>query len=114
MKKILFLNQYAPYSGQAAQTIIDLLLSASVYDQEIAVLFLGEGVWQLLTNQQHVPNIAKNLKGLKEFGIHKLYVDKQALTERNLLSTNLAVTTEALSPSEIQALFKQHDMIFNF
>jgi tRNA 2-thiouridine synthesizing protein C len=51
-KKILLVSRHAPYGNSTARESIDIALAAAAYDQDIGILFMDDGVFQLLKNQQ--------------------------------------------------------------
>lgn len=105
MKNILFINPYPP-THEKIQQILDFILAASVYDQNLSVLFLGEGLFQLTD----VP-ICKNLKALPEFGIHQFYADQASLDELELNPSQLALPLKILSNEELAQFIVQQDLI---
>jgi tRNA 2-thiouridine synthesizing protein C len=118
MKKILFINKQAPYGSSTAQEGLDVLLMASTFAQDISVLFLGDAVWQLKKDQNPDDIKAKNFsvtyKALPLYDIEKVYVDQQALEQRNLALEDLLISVELLTTEQISELMSQQDHIVSF
>jgi len=118
MKKILFVNRQAPFGRSYAKESLDALLAASAYDQDISVLFSGDGVFQLIKKQQakgiEQKNIAATLPALEMYDITKIYVQASALSERDLKLGQLAIDAKPLSETEISALTQNQDSILSF
>ncbi len=50
-KKLLFISRHAPYGSSLARDALDAVLASSAYDQQLSLLFMDDGVFQLLKNQ---------------------------------------------------------------
>ena len=50
-KRILFLATAAPYASAQPLEALEAMLVAGIFDQEVSVLFKGEGLYQLLKGQ---------------------------------------------------------------
>jgi len=118
MKKILFVNRQAPFGRSYAKESLDALLAASAYDQDISVLFSGDGVFQLIKDQQaksiEQKNIASTLPALEMYDITKVFVQASALSARGLTTGQLAITAKPLNEAEISALANTQDSILSF
>ena len=59
-KSLLLLIRHSPYGSSLARASIDVALAAAAFDQAVSLLFVGDGVLQLLpeqrTEQQGVQN----------------------------------------------------------
>jgi len=53
---ILFVMTQAPYGNSLAKESLDALLASGVFEQEVSALFTGDGVWQLIKDQQMPAN----------------------------------------------------------
>ncbi|MGK2913256.1 MAG: DsrE family protein, partial [Porticoccaceae bacterium] len=58
-KRILFMFRHAPYGSALAREGLEAALAAGAYGQQPSVLFLDDGVWQLLAGQNGRPLNAK-------------------------------------------------------
>jgi tRNA 2-thiouridine synthesizing protein C len=118
MKKILFINRQAPYGTNCAHEALDVLLMASTFAQDIGVLFLGDGVWQLKKDQNpqeiSIKNFTMTYKALSLYDIEKVYVEKTALDQRGLLKEDLLIPVELLTAEQIAELMAQQDHILSF
>jgi len=56
-KKIGFIIRHAPYGNHFAQESLDAILASSVYGQILTLIFMGDGVLQLLENQPQFINL---------------------------------------------------------
>jgi tRNA 2-thiouridine synthesizing protein C len=117
-KKILLISRKPPYGNALSREAIDIALAATAFDQDISLLFSGDGVWQLLKQQQsHLinnKNHGKALSALTLYGIENIYVDTEALALRNLTENDLLIETKSITTNEIKKLCSDCDTIFNF
>lgn len=118
MKKILFINRQTPHGTSIAQEALDVLLMASTFVQDISVLFLGDGVLQLKTQQDtsllNTKNFSAAFKAFPLYDIEKVYVEKTALEKYGLTVNDLLVSAELLNDTQITELMAQQDSILNF
>ncbi len=116
-KKLLFVARSPPYGRDRARALLDMALAASVYEQDIELLFLGDGVYQLLPGQDGAPIGAKTLGNAMEalalYGIGRPRVEAAALAERGLRADQLVIAAEPLDAGGIRDLFGQSDMVFS-
>lgn len=112
MKSLLLIASYAPWSGLAARETLDIALAGGAFDLPVSMLWQGEGVYQLLAGQQpdllQQKNLQAQLSGLPLFGIEQLYVCKQSLQQRNLLSEQLALEVQLVDKDQIRQLLATH------
>lgn len=118
-KKILVISRRPPYGTSLAREALDVALAASVYDQDIGILFMDDGVFQLLTNQTPdaitQKNLASTLPALSLYGIDNVYAHKESLEERNLVNNDLILRDiKILTSDEIQKLLIQQDHLLSF
>ena len=117
-KKILFINRQAPYGSSIAKESLDAVLTASAYGQDISVLFMGDGVFQLLKGQNTEKLACKNLSAtlpvLPMYDIEKLYVQASALSARNLSVDDLIMPVEPLNEQQITSLMDQQNKLLSF
>ena len=113
--KPLFIHHTAPYHGHHAQESLDALLVMAAFGQNPSVLFQGDGVWQLLANQQSEivgkASIIAQLSALELYDVSEVYVDEQSLLTRNLKAEHLAIDVQILSQESVKDFFQQHSPI---
>ena len=117
-KSMLIVNQSAPYCGANAKEALDLALAAATFDQQVDILFTGDACYQLMAEQRPEQLDSKNLtnmfKALPIYGIDKLYVDEDHLTERGIHAIADGLTIEAISREQIKALYQRADAVIRF
>jgi tRNA 2-thiouridine synthesizing protein C len=117
-KSQLIVIRRAPYGNSLARASLDAALAAAVFDQAVELLFLGEGVLQLLPAQDSTAvgarNVAKLLGSLPLYDIEAVYVDATALARFAISSDDLLQEVKLLNEAEIHQLMSQHDHVMGF
>lgn len=109
----LALCRQAPYGDALAREGLEAVLAAAAMDRAPAVLFLGDGIFQLLPDQ--VPSaigqksLLRNLQALPMFGVETIHVCERSLFERGIDATQLAV-----AGAEIQLVADTGEFIAGF
>jgi tRNA 2-thiouridine synthesizing protein C len=116
-RKILFLLRRPPYGTSHALEALETVLVAGVFDQQVSVLFSGDGVWQLLDGQDGSllgrRTISRVLGALPEYDVTALYVCAESLKTRGLGASDLALAVTPLALVEQQHLIDGQDAVVN-
>ena len=74
-------------AGHSANEIVDAIAVSAVFDQPVAVAFVGDGVWQLFdqTTVDVGKNTTKFLSALPSFDISEFMVERESLRGQSLL-----------------------------
>lgn len=117
-KSILLVCRKAPYGNSLAKEALDIALAAAAFEQQLQVIFTGDGILQLL-NQQNTQkigtkNISKHLAAFPLYDLNEVYVDQQALQQRGLASSDILDNVLLSSKQELKQLMARADVIFNF
>lgn len=112
-RSMLIVFRSAPYSDSLARAGLDMALAAAAFEQPVSVLFIGEGVLQLLpaqdTNDLGTRNLGKTLASLPLYGVETLYVDASSLADFGMTADGLSGDCELLDSEAVNALLQQHD-----
>jgi len=114
-KRILYLLQRAPYLDDRVTESFDAALVAAAFEQDVSLLFRGDGLQQLL-GQQSVTNqrsLAKMLKSLHTYEINAVYVDQADMTQQDLTVADFAIPIEPLTQQAIGELVANHDVVLS-
>ena len=113
---LLFILNKPPYSSDIGKESLDMALAHATFDDTVSLLFTGQGVWQLKTDQ-----FAK-LAGLKEFtrlytgldlyDIDQLFVSENALDTEQLTRDQLMIEAAVLNDEAISRLINRQDRVF--
>lgn len=118
-KKLLVISRHAPYGSSLPREALDVALAAAVYDQDIGILFMDDGVFQLLKTQNPndilQKNLASILPALSLYGVDNIYVHKESLAERNITINELILDDVAILTNEdVEKLLDQQDHLLSF
>ncbi|GAB2876972.1 sulfurtransferase complex subunit TusC [Microbulbifer echini] len=94
-QRTLALCRAAPYGSALAREGLEAVLASAAMEQEIDLLFLGDGVFQLLDHQSPMAigqkSLRRNLMALPMFGIEQLYVARGSLAQRGLTPEEIQI-----------------------
>jgi len=113
--RCVYLFRSGPGGGNRAREAFDLMLTLAAFDQEIEVLLLDDGVWQLLPDQRSERRGAEmvmppwNELGL--YGIGEPWVETESLRERNLESRSLAMPVREVERDSLAVFLRSFDRI---
>ena len=107
-KKFMFVNRTAPYGTVYALESLEVVLITAAFDQEVALVFIDDGVWQLKKGQQtkgiETKNFSPTYRALEDYDVEKLYVERESLDARGLAEDDLIVAVTVLPAAELGAL----------
>lgn len=114
-KSMLIISRQAPWSGPGAREALDMALAGGAYDLPLAMLFLDDGVFQLVGAQQPAAveqkDLGANLQALPLFGVDELYACALSLAQRGLDPATLALPALALDDQGLRELLAHHDLV---
>ena len=119
MKKIAFVFTTMPHGSASGREGLDALLATSALTEDINVFFISDGVCQLLAHQQPKEILARDyiatFKVLPLYDIENIYLCSESLQERGISQQNdWVVTSEFLTPQQIQAYLSACDVVLKF
>lgn len=113
----LLINQSTPFNNYAAQGSLDLAFALSTFEQSVELLFLGDGVLQLLKNQDpnciYRKNFIASFKALAMYDISAIYVDAASMQAKKIRSDDLIIAVELVNTANIIKIMAAANMIFN-
>lgn len=105
MKPIAFITRHAPHGSAHGREGLDALLATSALTDDLALFFIGDGVYQLLVNQQPdgigQRHYAPTFRMLELYDIEQVYVCADSLAERGLVPASLIVPVTVLPRAEL-------------
>ena len=116
-KVFTFITRHAPYGRDNAFACLDMVLACAAFDQKINYLFIEDGVFQLLKNQQassiEHKSFSAPLAALDIYGVNNIYVDETSLMSRGLTSDDLAIEVLLISAKASSQLVSASDVVFS-
>lgn len=117
-KSFLLIYRHSPYGQSLAREALDVALTAATFDQAVALLFMGDGVLQLVKSQQPgaiaQKALDKQLAALPLYDVETIYVEADALTARGLTTADLALPVQLLNADDIAQQIEAHDIVLGF
>lgn len=118
IKKFMFVNRKAPYGTIYALEGLEVVLISAAFDQDVSMVFMDDGVYELVKGQQtkniDVKNFSPTYRALEGYDIEKLYVEKESLDQRGLSEENLIVPVEVVSTAQMTELMESQDVVISF
>ena len=117
-KKFMFVNRTAPYGSVYALESLEVVLITAAFDQDVSLVFIDDGVWQLKKGQQtkgvEMKNFSPTYRALEGYDVEKLYVERESLAARGLSEDDLIVDVNVLSSAELGSLMAEQDVVLSF
>jgi tRNA 2-thiouridine synthesizing protein C len=117
-KKFMFVNRTAPYGSVYALESLEVVLISAAFDQDVSLVFLEDGVFQLRKGQQtkgiETKNFSLAYRALADYDVEKLYVEQESLATRGLTTADLIVDVTVLTSRELGALMDEQDIVLSF
>lgn len=118
VKKFMYVNRRAPYGTVYALESLEVVLIAAAFDQDVSLLFMDDGVFQLKKDQETeeigMKNFSRTYRALEMYDVEKLYVSQESMDERGLSRDDLLVDVEVMSNAALAELMDEQDVVFSF
>jgi len=118
VKKFMYVNRRAPHGSVYAQESLEVVLVGAAFDQDVSVVFLDDGVYQIKKDQDtsaiETKNFSKTFRVLEMYDVEKLYVEKESMQARGLTEDDLNVPVEIKTSEEIGRLMEEQDVLLSF
>lgn len=114
-RSMLIISRQSPWSGPGAREALDVALAGGAFELPLGLLFLDDGVLQLVPAQQAAQlqqkDLGANLQALPMFGVDALYAASRSLAERGLAEHALSLPVEVLDDAGLRALINRYDHV---
>jgi tRNA 2-thiouridine synthesizing protein C len=132
VKKFLYLNRKAPYGTIYAWESLEVVLIGAAFDQEVSVMFLDDGVFELTKGHNTagigMKNFSPTYRTLGDYEVKNIYVDRDSLEARGLTEDDLVQVAwedwesgeekenivEVVDGARVTELMDESDCIFSF
>jgi tRNA 2-thiouridine synthesizing protein C len=131
-KKFLYVNRKAPYGTVYALESLEVVLIGAAFEQDVQLLFMDDGVFQIAKGQDtkgiENKNFSPTYTALGDYDITNIYVSQESMDERGLTLDDLLHLTyededddwaekdsiRVVSNAEIAALMEEQDVVLSF
>lgn len=120
MIKIAFLFTSPPYGCANSREGLDALLAATAFcePEELAVYFMGDGVLNLIKDQNPTNILQKDFtpafKLLNVFDIENIFVCNEDMNKYSLLDENMLIPCHIISRKNLMLNLKKAEKILTF
>lgn len=118
VKRFLCINRRAPHGTIYALESLEVVLAAAAFEQRVTVLFLDDGVFQLVKDQKTdalgVKDFSPTYKALEMYDVERIIVERESLERRGLKPGDLIIPAEVIGEHEVGELFESHDILLSF
>ncbi len=132
VKKFLYVNRKAPYGTVYALESLEVVLIGAAFDQDVSLVFMDDGVFQIKKGQSTeasgMKNFSPTYNALGDYDVNKIYVEKESLEARGLTIDDLMELTyededddwaekssiRLVSADEIRNLMEESDVVLSF
>jgi tRNA 2-thiouridine synthesizing protein C len=132
VKKFMYLNRKAPYGTIYAWESLEVVLIGAAFDQEVSLMFVDDGVYQLVkgqdTSEIGMKNFSPTYRTLGDYEVKNIYVDKDSLEARGLAQGDLVEIAwedweteeeienivEVVDSARAAQLMDESDVVFSF
>ena len=131
-KKFLYVNRRAPYGTIYAWESLEVILIGAAFEQDVALAFIDDGVYQLAKGHDTagigMKNFSPTYAALGDYDINKIYVEKESLEARGLTIDDLQHlvwedededwaekdSIKVVTAAELAELMEQQDVVLSF
>lgn len=116
-QSISLIARRAPYGSGAARQTLDIAFAAAVFERPLNYIFIGDGVYQLLSKQD--PEAIKNkphgaaLETLELYGIDEVYAHRNSLLQRALSEDELVCKVTLIDDCTLKKLVAESIHVIN-
>jgi len=118
MDKTLVLLRKAPYGSVYTAEAFRTIVGIAVFEMDLCVLFMDDGVYALLKDQDpsgfDMKPLGEGFPMLKDFNVTKFVVHEESLKERGLTQADLVLDVELASNEQVADLLAAYGKILPF
>ncbi len=117
VKRFMYVNRRAPYGTIYALECLEVVLITAAFDQDVSVVFVDDGVYQLKKNQDTaaigMKNFSNTYRALDDYDVEKIYVEQESLDARGLTEEDLIIPVEVLAADKLRDIMAQQDVVIS-
>jgi tRNA 2-thiouridine synthesizing protein C len=117
-RKFMFVNRKAPYGTVYALESLEVVLITAAFEQDVSLVFMDDGVYQLKRGMQtkaiETKNFSPTYRALEGYDVEKLYVERESLAARGLSEKDLVVDVTVMGRDELGHLMAEQDVVLSF
>ena len=118
IRKFMYVNRRAPYGTIYALESLEVVLIAAAFEQDVSLVFMDDGVYQIKKDQNTaaigVKNFSPTYRALEGYDVEKLYVEQESLKSRGLTTDDLIVPVQVVDKDQLAQLMEEQEVILSF
>ncbi len=118
VKKFMYVNRKAPYGTIYALEGLEVVLITAAFDQDVSMVFMDDGVFQIKKDQDtkgiNMKNFSPTYRALEGYDVEKLYAEKESLEARGLTKDDFVIPVEVVSSAELADMMDEQDVVVTF
>jgi len=118
MNKVIVMLRKAPYGSVYTAEAFRTIMGIAVFEMEICVIFMDDGVYALLKDQNpeklDMKPLGDGFPMLKDFNVSKFVVHDESLSERGLTTDDLVLEVELANSDQIKDLMNDYGKVLPF
>jgi len=132
VKKFMYLNRKAPYGTIYAWESLEVVLIGAAFDQDVNLMFLDDGVFQLTKGQDTkatgMKNFSPTYRTLGDYEVKNIFVDRDSVEARGLTADDLVQIAwedfeteeevenivQVVDSARVRELMEEADAVFSF
>ena len=115
IKRFMYVNRRAPYGTIYALESLEMVLVAAAFDQDVTMVFLDDGVYQLKKDQDTgaigMKNFSRTYGALDDYDVEKIYVEKESLEARGLTEDDLVIPVQVIDAQSLREIMANQDVV---
>lgn len=117
IKRFMYVNRKAPYGTIYALESLEMVLVAAAFDQDVTMVFLDDGVYQLKKDQDtkavNMKNFSPTYRALDDYDVEKIYVEKESMEARGLTPDDFVIPVEVVAADDLREIMAQQDVVLS-
>ena len=114
MHSLLIISRHPP-ARLAAREALDMALASAAFGVPTALLFMEDGVLQLLKGQEAKAigqkSLAANLQALEIYGIEEVMACQRSLADRGITARQCMLDCRVVDSAQIAHLLEHYDQV---
>jgi tRNA 2-thiouridine synthesizing protein C len=115
---LAIINSKAPFSSNHGKDALDVALIFGSFEQKVSLFFQGDGVYQLIANQDgglvSIKDYLKTFSAFEFYDIEDIYVCQQSLVNRQLNEIFHIDDVQVLASVEFGLALNRHQHVLRF
>jgi tRNA 2-thiouridine synthesizing protein C len=115
---VAILMRKAPYGSVYTAEGFRTMMGIAVFEMNISVVFLDDGVYTLLKGQNpeklDMKPLGDGFPMLREFDVEKFYVHDESLRERGLTTDGLLMDVEVVDSAQVAEILESAGKVLPF